>query len=289
MTINYVNGQWIEARDAMVPMEDRGHQFGDGVYDVAAYFNRNMVDAEMHIERLIRSLREIRIPNPKSAEEWQELFQTAIDKNDYEHGGVYVQVTRGAYSRDHVFPLASVEPAITMSVFKQKTPSPEMVQKGCYAITQPDLRWKRCDIKTINLLPNLLAKQAAVEAGAREAVLLKENGEISEGAVANIMMVKQGRLITHQANNEILNGITRRVVLELAAMIGIAIEERPFTFKELIEEGDEIFLTSTTSNVLPISKIDDHIIGNGVAGPVALQLLNAYLDHIEQQTGFRPE
>lgn len=286
MITNYVNGTWVDASDAVVPMEDRGHQFGDGVYDVVAYFNRKLVDADLHLQRLQRSLRETRIAEVYDIQGWLSLVEELIERNEIEHGGVYIQVTRGVYRRDHAFPPSDIPPSITMSVFAQKTPSGELVANGCKVITQPDLRWKRCDIKTINLLPNLMAKEAALEAGAREALLVKENGEVSEGAVANVFMVKHNVLVTHPATNEILNGITRQVVLGLARELGIAIEERPFLLKEVIEEADELFLTSTTSNVLAINQVDDHQIGTAKAGPVALQLLQAYKDHIAKQTGY---
>jgi D-alanine transaminase len=178
-----------------------------------------------------------------------------------------------------------MQPRLTMSVFGQKTPSQEMVQTGCKVITHADLRWKRCDIKTINLLPNVLARQAAADAGAREALLVKENGEVTEGSVANAMAVINGRIVTHPANHEILCGITRMTVLQLAREAGFTVEERPFTLKELLHQAEEAFLTGTTTNVLPIIAVDNQPIGNGRSGKIALALNAAYLEYIYQQTG----
>jgi D-alanine transaminase len=286
MALYYVNGSFIPADQAVVPMEDRGHQFGDGVYEVIAFFNRKMVDLVPHLERLERSLREVRIPQTYSLAEIITLLEELIQRNEYEHGGVYLQITRGAAKRDHSF-TAAMKPALTLSVFGQKTPAPELVASGCKVITQPDLRWKRCDIKTICLLPNILAKQAATDAGMREALLVKDNGEISEGSVSNAFAVIGGKIITHQPNNEILNGITRMTVLGLARKLGITIEERPFTLDELLHQAEEAFLTGTTTNVLPISFVDGRPIGAGVAGKIALRLNEAYLDFITEQTGYK--
>lgn len=286
MPLHYVNGKFLPADQAFVPMEDRGHQFGDGVYEVVAFFNRRMVDAEPHLKRLERSLREIRIPQQMPLAEIHALLQETINKNDYDHGGVYLQITRGAARRDHGF-TADLKPCLTMSVFGQKTPSPELVASGCKAITQPDIRWKRCDIKTINLLPNLLAKQAATDASAREALLVKDNGEISEASVSNAFAVIGGKVVTHPANHEILNGITRVAVIGLARQLGMTVEERPFTLTELLNKADGAFLTGTTTNVLSIVSVDNMPIGNGKPTEIALELNEAYFEHIYRQTGYR--
>lgn len=267
-------------------MEDRGHQFGDGIYEAIAFFNRKMVDAAPHFTRMERSLREIRINAPMPTAEIEAACNELIKRNDYEHGGVYLQITRGVQKRDHTF-AADMKSCLTMAVFGQKTPAPELVASGCKTITQPDLRWKRCDIKTINLLPNVMAKQAATDAGAREALLVKENGEISEGSVSNAMAVIGGKIVTHQPNNEILNGVTRMTVLELARKLGYAVEERPFTLDELLTKAEGAFLTGTTTNVLSIVSVDGKTIGNGKPTEIALRLNEAYLDYIYQQTGYR--
>lgn len=285
MAINYVNGKFLPADQAFVPMEDRGHQFGDGIYEAIAFFNRKMVDAAPHFARMERSLKEIRIHAPMPTAEIEAACNELINRNDYEHGGVYLQITRGVAKRDHTF-TPELKSCLTMAVFGQKTPAPELVASGCKAITQPDLRWKRCDIKTINLLPNVLAKQAATDAGAREALLVKENGEISEASVSNAFAVIGGKIVTHPANNEILNGITRIAVIGLARKLGYAVEERPFTLKEL-ETAEGAFLTGTTTNVLSIVSLDGKPIGNGKPTEIALKLNDAYLDYIYQQTGYR--
>jgi D-alanine transaminase len=284
--IHYINGEWVAGNEASTSVFDRGHHFGDGVYEVIAYFNRRMVDGEPHLARLARSLEGVRITNPHEGAVWHKLLQELIDRNPFEHGGVYLQVTRGTAPRDHRFP-ANTSPNITAFCFPAKTPSQQVVGQGVRVITQEDIRWKGCDIKTINLLPNVLAKQAAQEAGAQDALLVKENGEVSECSIANFFAVFDGVLTTHPATREILGGITRWRVLELARAMNIPVAEQSFSLEKLLAEGQEAFLTSTTANLLPIVKVDDHKIGQGAPGPLSQQLLDAYLAHIEAETGHK--
>jgi D-alanine transaminase len=284
MGINYVNGQYVSSLFAMVPMEDRGYQFADGVYEVIAYFNRQLLDEEPHLLRLERSLRELRISAPMEMRALSAIMREVIRRNRYEHGGIYLQITRGTAKRDHVFPKQAT-PSVTMSCFGQKTPSKALMAEGCKVITHLDQRWKRCDIKTIALLPNVLAKQKATEAGVREALLVTENETVTEGSVSNAFIVKNGAVITQPATNSILGGIAREVALELARQRQIPVRERSYTLQE-VREADEAFLTGTTTNVLPITQIDGQPVGNGKPGPITLRLWEAYAEHVKKQTGY---
>lgn len=284
MSTVYVNGTYLEASEATIPMEDRAHQFADGVYEVIAFFNRKLLDAEPHLKRLDFSCGELKITNPHSHGEWLKIIQEMIDRNDYEHGGVYLQVSRGTQSRNHVYE-SGLKANVTLSAFGQKTPSRELTEQGAKVITYPDLRWKRCDIKTTGLLGNVMAKQAATEANAREAILIKENGEVSEASVSNFFIVKNGVVQTHPATNEILNGIARQVTIGLAKDLQIKVLEQPFTKAEMLA-ADEAFLTGTTTNILPVVSVDDAAIGSGKPGAITGRLLEAFIAHIKAQTGY---
>ena len=282
--ICYVNGRYVPAAHALVPMEDRAHQFADGVYEVMAFFNYKMLDEEPHLTRLERSLHELQIPQSIDHRALKTILNQVIRRNNKPHGGVYLQISRGAAKRDHPFP-KNASPALTVSAFGQKTPPRALVEKGVNVITYPDIRWGRCDIKTVSLLPNVLAKQAASAAGAREALLYREVEQVTEGSVSNFAIVKNGALITHPANHRILGGIAREATLQLAAERQIPIREEIYTLNDA-RAADEAFLTGTTTNVLPVTAIDGQPVGNGKPGPVSLRLWDAYADHIEKQTGY---
>lgn len=284
MSIVYVNGLYQDASDAVIPMEDRAHQFADGVYEVIAFFNRKLLDAKEHLQRLDYSCGELKIHNPHSHEEWLEILQQMMTRNEYEHGGVYLQVSRGTQARSHVYQ-PNLQANVSLAAFGQKTPGLELTQKGAYVITHPDLRWKRCDIKTTGLLGNVMAKQAATEAGANEAILIKENGEVSEASVSNFFIVKDGVVQTHPSTNEILSGIARKVTIALAKDLQIKVLGQPFTVAQMLA-ADEAFLTGTTTNVLPVVKVDDHLIGSGKPGPITQRLLEGFIAHIQAQTGY---
>ena len=284
MSIVYVNGVFQEAILATVPMEDRAHQFADGVYEVIAFFNRTLLDAQPHLDRLDYSCRELNINNPHSHSEWLELITQMIERNQHDHGGIYLQVSRGTQSRNHVYK-AGLEANVSLSSFGQKTPNKELTEQGANVITYPDLRWKRCDIKTTGLLGNVMAKQAASEADAREAILVKENGEVSEASVSNFFIVKNNTVQTHPSTNEILSGIARAVTIAIAHERQIEVLEKPFTLQEMLE-ADEAFLTGTTTNILPVVKVNEAVIGDGKPGLITFSLLDGFIKHIKAQTGY---
>jgi len=284
--MSYVNGRYLHHAQAMVHMEDRGYQFSDGIYEVIAFYNRRLLDGALHAKRLWRSLRELQIAGPMSERALALVMQEVIARNDRTDGTLYMQISRGVARRDHPFP-KSARPSVVMAVTGPKSPKEKEVREGVSVITAPEQRWARRDIKSVSLLPNVLAKQAATAAGAREAWLVDENGMISEGAVSNnaIVGAKQ-EIITHPANENIQGGITRDVVLTLARKAGMKVVERPFSLKEALG-AKEAFLTSTTSNVLPVVRIDGKPVGNGRPGPVTQKLLGLYHEHIYRETGKR--
>ncbi len=282
--IAYVNGQYLPHRDAVVHIEDRGYQFSDGIYEVAAFYNRILLDGDRHLGRLQRSLRELSIDEPMSMRCLALVIRELIDCNGKVDGTVYIQISRGVAKRDHPFPKAA-KPSLVMMVTGPKIPKAKEVGEGVSVITQPDIRWGRRDIKTVSLLPNVLAKQAATKAGAREAWLVDEKGNITEGAVSNNFIVtKNNEIITHPKTYAILGGVTRDVLIELARAEGMKVVERQFSLKEALA-AKEAFLTSTTSNVLPVASVDGRSIGNGHPGETTLRLLHLYYRHIHAQTG----
>lgn len=213
------------------------------------------------------------------------VISELIERNGREHGGIYVQVTRGVARRDHLFP-KNTAPALVMTVCAPKFPKPVEIKHGVCVITTPDIRWGRCDIKSVALLANVLAKQEASSHKAREAWLMDGN-DVTEGAVSNAyIFTKKDVLVTHPLTEGILGGITRDVVITLAKKAGIAVEERAFTLVEA-RSAAEAFLTSTSANVLPVVKIDDHVVGEGTPGKHTRKLLELYIDHIYKQTGFK--
>lgn len=282
--ISYVNGRFVDHRKATVHVDDRGYLFSDGVYEVIAFYNRKLLDEALHLKRLQRSLKELEITAPMSISELKQIVRELLTRNSELHGSVYIQITRGVALRNHLFP-QDARPSIMMTVNPPKFPKREEVQQGVKVVTMPDLRWGRRDIKSISLLPNVIAREQAHRAGAREAWLIGPDGYITEGSISNNFLVIGGRIVTHPADHDILGGITRDVVLRLARKAGMKVEEKPFTLKQ-IAKAEEAFLTSTTSNVLPVVKVDGRNIGSGRPGEVTKQLLALYRRHIKQQTGF---
>jgi len=281
--IAYVNGRYENHREARVHVEDRGYQFADGIYEYIAFYNRTLLDGDLHFARLERSLKALEIPMPAPQGALGIIARELIERNGREDGGLYIQVTRGVARRDHPFP-KHTKPALVMTICAAKTPKEQEVQNGVKAITFADNRWARRDIKSVALLANVLAKQEATRQNTREAWLI-ENDTISEGAVSNTYIVTAaGTLITHPADQHILGGVTRDIVLKLARKAGIAVEERPFSVAEM-RAAAEAFITSTSANVLPVVKIDDRLVGKGYPGGVTKQLQALYLAHIFKQTG----
>lgn len=285
--ISYVNGRYVNHAEAAVHIEDRGYQFSDGIYEVIAVFNGKMVDGEPHLKRLERSLTHLHIPLPMPLESMKCIIRELLRRNRRNEGYVYIQISRGVAKRNHAFP-KQVEPSLVITLSVAKHPSYKERYQGVSVITLPDIRWGRRDIKTVSLLPNVLAKQKAVEAGVKEAWQVNAQGCVTEGASTNSYIVtRDGVVITHPANETILEGITRTTVLALAREHGIKVEERPFTLEEA-KAAAEAFLTSTTGGVLPIIQIDDSKIADGKPGKVSLKLMNLYDDYIREVCGMCP-
>ena len=274
----YVNGRYVPHAQAQVHIEDRGYQFADGVYEVILIHDGRLIDEEPHLDRLGYSLKELRIPWPMARPALRLVLGELIVRNGVAHGTVYLQVTRGVASRDHKFP-AHATPSLVVTTKRQK-PTPPALAAGVAVITRPDIRWRRCDIKSVSLLPNILGKQAAAEAGAFEAWLVDDDGCVTEGSSTNAWIVtRAGHLITRNLSAAILSGITRLSVLQFVQSQGLVFEERRFSVAEA-KEAAEAFLTSTTSLVLPVTRIDGQAIGDGQPGPLTLKLREGYLLHL---------
>jgi len=276
--IAYVNGRYVPMRDASVHIEDRGYQFADGVYEVIAVTGGVMIDAEPHLVRLARSLSELRMTAPMSDAAMRHVINEVIQRNRVRNGIVYLQVTRGVARRDHPFPGAT-RPAFVITARNQKS-SDAAATSGVGVVTVPENRWQRRDIKSISLLPNVLAKQTAREAGAYEAWFVEADGTVTEGSSTNAWIVDaDGNLVTRNLGHAILSGITRQTVHDLAAELQIKVIERPFTVAEA-KAATEAFVTSTTALVMPIVTIDADPVGQGTPGPVAMRLRALYGAHM---------
>ena len=271
--IAYVNGRYLPHRAATVHIEDRGYQFADGVYEVCEVLGGRLVDETRHLDRLDRSLRELRIPAPVGRAALGVILRETVARNRVRNGLVYLQVTRGVARRDHPFPDPQTPPALVVTAKSMDFAAMErMAQAGVAVITVPENRWGRPDIKTVGLLPNVLAKQQAREAGAREAWFVDAAGFVTEGGSTNAWIVTHdGRIITRQADNGILRGVTREGVKDLLARRNLTLEERAFTVAEAMQAA-EAFISSATSLVTPVVRIDGKPIGDGAPGPVALAL-----------------
>lgn len=279
--IAYVNGRYVPHRRAAVHIEDRGYQFADGVYEVIAVRGGRLVDRGPHLVRLARSLSELSIPRPMSDAALAHVLAEVVRRNRVDDGMVYLQVTRGVAPRDHAWP-AGLRPALVVTAKATKGPPAEAREKGVHIISRPDQRWKRCDIKTTSLLPNVLAKQSAREAGAFEALLVDDAGRVTEGSSTNAWIVtKKGELLTRAPDPAILNGVTRQAVIALAKKAGLRFAERAFTLKEA-KAAAEAFLTSTTAFVVPVIGIDGARIGDGKPGPFTRRLGVEYRDYVAQ-------
>jgi D-alanine transaminase len=280
--IAYVNGAYVPHREAQVHVEDRGYQFADAVYEVIAVRGGGLVDEAGHLARLKRSLAELRIRAPMRDTALRHVIREMVARNGVRDGIVYMQVSRGVARRDHPFPAAATKPAIVMTARRMPRFDLRAPVTGIKILTVPDIRWQRCDIKSVSLLPNILAKQQAREAGAYEAWQVDADGRVTEGASTNAWIVtKAGELVTRSASNAILNGITRLALIAIAAKLGVRLVERSFTVAEA-KEAREAFITSATSFVLPVVQVDDRVIGNGEPGSISLQLREAYADHMDE-------
>jgi D-alanine transaminase len=276
--VAYVGGQYLPHRLAAVHIEDRGYQFADGVYEVLAVVRGHLVDEEAHLVRLARSLRELRIPSPMSDAALKIIIRETIRRNGVLDGIVYLQISRGVAPRDHAFP-ESVKPVLVVTSRRKRPVDPRIAADGIAVITTPDIRWRRCDIKSVALLPNVLGKQLAKEAGAYEAWQVDQEGWVTEGTSTNAWIVTAERtVVTRQADSAILNGVTRLAVVDIIRREGYSLIERPFTVGEA-KAASEAFLTSTSVDLLPVVRIDGDPIGNGAPGPLSRRLREFYLLH----------
>jgi D-alanine transaminase len=280
--IVYVNGRYLPRSDAMVGIEDRGYQFSDGVYEVCEVRGGRLIDERRHLLRLKRSLDELRIAMPMSQAALAIVMRECIRRNRIRDGILYLQITRGVARRDHGFPPPETRPSIVVSARHIDFAGNERTAaEGIAVITMPDNRWARVDIKSISLLPNVLAKQAAREQGAKEAWFVDRTGQVTEGSSSNAWIVtKAGKVVTRPADNGILRGITRTVLIDVIRAQGLELEERPFTAEEAYG-AREAFLTSASQVVMPVVRLDDRPIGNGAPGSVATALRAEFHRHAE--------
>ncbi|HEV7352761.1 MAG TPA: D-amino-acid transaminase [Brevundimonas sp.] len=277
--VAYVNGSYGPLSDAAVSVEDRGFQFADGVYEVWSVFDGRMADYDGHMSRLARSLTELRIDIPMTRQALTVVLKETIRRNRVRDGIVYLQVTRGAARRDHPFPAPGTPPSVVVtSRSVDQTRAEAMARKGVAVITQPDIRWGRCDIKTVGLLPNVLAKQAAREQGAYEAWMVDEMGLVTEGSSTNAWIIDQnGKVRTRDTQANILKGVTRTAILDLLEQEGLELDERPFSVDDA-KQAREAFFTAAGAFVMPAVSIDGAKIGDGKPGAATLKLRQLYLE-----------
>jgi D-alanine transaminase len=271
--IAYVNGRYRPYREAAVHIEDRGYQFADGVYEVCEVRDGRLIDERRHLERLQRSLAALQMATPMSGQALAAVLRETVARNRVRNGLVYLQVTRGVARRDHAFPTALTSPSVVVTARRlDRGRYDREAAAGVAVISTPETRWARVDIKSIALLPNVLAKQAAREQGAREAWFVDGDGRVTEGSSSNAWIVTaQGQLVTRPADHGILRGVARTVVFEIAKAHGLEVEERAFTIVEAYA-AREAFMTAASQIVLPVVRIDGRLIGEGTPGPIASAL-----------------
>jgi D-alanine transaminase len=277
--IAYVNGRYQQHRQASIHVEDRGFQFADGVYEVWAVLDGRLADMDGHFERLWRSLGELSIAIPMTRPALERVLHETLRRNRVRNGIVYLQITRGTSRRDHAFPPEGVPATVVATARSQNMQALEAkADKGVAVVTQPDIRWGRCDIKTVGLLPNVLAKQAARAADAYEAWFIDAQGFVTEGASTNAWIVAaDGVLVTRDIQSNILRGVTRKSVLELAQALQLRVEQRPFTLEDALS-AKEAFITAASAFVTPVVQIDGKPVGDGRPGPIVKRLRSLYLD-----------
>jgi len=280
--IAYVNGRYLPLAHACVNVEDRGYQFSDGVYEVCEVRGGRLVDERRHVERLQRSLSELRIAMPMSPAALGVVLREVVRRNRVRWGIVYLQITRGVSRRDHAFPPAGTAPSVVVTARNLDLAAAEkLAADGVAVVTVPDNRWQRVDIKSVSLLPNVLAKQTAREQGAREAWFVDADGRITEGSSSNAWIVtRDGKVVTRHADHAILKGITRAVVADVLKGQGLEFEERAFTLDEA-HAAREAFVTSASQIVTPVVRIDGRPVGNGAPGLIATALRRDYYRYSE--------
>jgi D-alanine transaminase len=275
--VAYVNGRYVPQSHAQVAIEDRGYLFSDGVYDVIPIHDGRLAFVDRHLDRLDRSLAALKIARPMSRAALLQIAREVGRRNAIDNGTIYIQVTRGVAPRDHKFPKGA-KPSLVMMARRRKPPAPDLLAKGAAVVTVPDQRWARRDIKCIGLVANVLAKQEAAEQGAYEAWLIDDAGMVTEGSSTSAWIAtRQGELVTRPNGVEILPGVTRSVVVEVARALGLTLQIRPFSREEAYA-AQEAFLTSVSNFVLPITRIDGRPVGEGRPGPIAARLRAAYLE-----------
>lgn len=277
----YLNGNYLPLDEARISPMDRGFLFGDGAYEVIPVYSRRPFRLQQHLERLERTLAALQLANPLSKEQWAEVVQRLVDDHGSEDQGVYLQVTRGAAPvRDQAFPRPAVAPTVFAYADRLPTPSAELLATGGTALTAEDFRWLRCDLKTVSLVANVLLRQLSAAAGCTETILLRD-GLVMEGSASNVLVVQDGVILAPPKSNLILPGVTYDVVLELAAANGIPTQVRPVAEAEL-RSADEVWVTSSTKEVLPITRIDDAPVADGRPGPLAARMNALYQDFKNQ-------
>lgn len=279
--IAYVNGAYLPHRHAAVHIEDRGYQFADGVYEVVHAYRGRLIDELAHLERLDRSLNELSIASPMARQSMRLVMREIVRRNRLTTGLLYIQVTRGVAPRDHRFP-RSVKPAVVMTARSIPEFPREMLDDGVKILTIPDIRWDRCDIKTVALLPNILAKQAATDGHAYEAWMVDADEFVTEGSSSNAWIITaDNTLITQPTGSRILAGTARRTIVRLAGELGYTVEERPFTVAEAYQ-AKEAFMSNSSHFVTPVTQIDDAVIANGKPGTLTIALHERYLRYMEE-------
>ena len=280
--IAYVNGRYVPIREPSIEVEDRGLQFADSVYEVILIRAGRPVDEGAHLDRLERSLREIHLAPPMARQALKLIMGQVLRRNRIGDGMLYLQVTRGAAPRNSAFP-EETRPSLIMTARRLAQPEPIAVTKGVAVTALADLRWKRCDIKSVALLPNVLAKQQALDAGFFDAWLIGEDGDVTEGSASNAWIVTaNGELITRPASSAILRGVTRMTAIKLAGKMGVIFIERPFGLDEA-KAAREAFVTSASATILPVTRIDETVIGDGRAGPLTLALVEGYRKYMTKR------
>jgi len=269
----YINNKFVSFKNAKIHIEDRGLQFADSVYEVIAVLNGNLIDLDFHLKRLRYSLKELKISYKFNKLDFKNIFDKLLSKNKISNGIIYLQITRGVQYREHKYKNKLI-PTLIIYTRNKKFNLPGKNFKGVSTITFEDLRWKRRDIKTVNLLPNIIAANKAKQKNAYEAILLQD-GKVTEGTSSNIWIIKKNNLITHPANSDILKGVTRTSLLKIIKKTSLKLIEKSFTHKQLLE-ADEVFLTSSGSFITPILQVDKKRINKGKIGNITLKLAKMY-------------
>ena len=275
--IGFLNGKFMPVEEVRISPDDRGYQFGDGVYEVVTVYGGTPFALREHLSRLEHSAQVIRISLPYSPAEWESRIAEGVKRCGYDNCKVYMQVTRGVAPRDHLFP-DPCSPTVFMTFREMVAVDDELRRDGVKVITLPDLRWGRCDVKSLNLLPNILAKQQAKDADAFEAIFVRD-GIVAEATASNVMLIRGGTLMTPESNYRILPGVTRKIILDIAKNQGINVSEQPIESKGLFE-ADELFLVGTTIEVVPVISVDQKPIGTGSPGPLTQKIILCYQDFI---------